>query len=200
MSDEREVLVFDLGGVLIEFRGFEVLAELLPGADASTIRSRWIRSPAVTAFERGEIAAREFGARFVEEWPVDLAADAFIEVFRSWALPLPDEALTMLSELSRSHRIACLSNCNEVHWDALGPPIQEHFDEAFVSFQMGLAKPDARIFERMLAELDVAPERVTFFDDTDENVSAARALGIRAERVRGLPALRSRLRETGRLR
>ena len=200
MNDAHEALVFDLGGVLIEFGGFEALAALLPEPLGSAeIRSRWIASPAVTAFERGHIGPREFGERFVAEWPISLSAEDFVEAFRSWVLPLSDEARALVADLAGRRRIACLSNCNELHWETLGPPVEEHFEHAFVSFQLGLAKPDRRIFEHMVSALRVAPERIVFFDDTDENVAAARNLGIRSECVRGLEDLRARLRALGHL-
>ena len=51
-----EVLLFDLGGVLMDFAGFEELARLVPVVfDRSQIRDLWIHSPAVQRFERGEI-------------------------------------------------------------------------------------------------------------------------------------------------
>ena len=165
---------------------------------ASEIRSHWLASTAVAEFERGRIPPTEFAERFVREWGLDWPPARFLEAFASWVQPLSADAAAILTELSPSYEVACLSNCNEVHWARL-ETIRPHFDRAFLSFEMGLVKPDPGIFERVLLELDVRPERITFFDDSDENLHAARALGLRAERVRGVKELRARLGELGML-
>ena len=67
LTDQKfEVLLFDLGGVLVDFAGFEEMGRLLPGApDVASIRHRWIRSEAVHLFESGTISSSEFGRRLV---------------------------------------------------------------------------------------------------------------------------------------
>ena len=51
-----DVLFFDLGGVLVDFAGFEEMRRFLPEvSDRSDIRDRWIKSESVQLFERGDI-------------------------------------------------------------------------------------------------------------------------------------------------
>jgi putative hydrolase of the HAD superfamily len=51
-----DILLFDLGGVLIDFAGFEELPRLLPDRPGrAEIRRRWINCEPVRPFERGEI-------------------------------------------------------------------------------------------------------------------------------------------------
>lgn len=57
---------------------------------------------------------------------------------------------------------------------------RELFDRCFFSCDLGLAKPDRRYFESILAELRVAAEEVVFVDDKPSNVRAASSLGIHA--------------------
>lgn len=52
-------------------------------------------------------------------------------------------------------------------------------DKAFTSFELGLLKPDERIYQAVLQKLRVLPEEVVFVDDKLDNVTAARALGIK---------------------
>ena len=58
MSDPTqrfEILLFDLGGVLVDFAGFEGLSRLHPQlSDPAAIRDRWIASEAVRSFELGQ--------------------------------------------------------------------------------------------------------------------------------------------------
>ncbi len=200
-ADEREVLLFDLGGVLVDFRGFEALNEVRADPlDTSEIRSRWLACEAVTEFECGRIEAVDFAQRFVDEWELDWSPASFLEAFASWVSPFSAEVTELLSALAPHYTLACLSNCNTIHWKRLGAEVHQHFDAAFLSFEMGLAKPNPQIFARALEHLDVPPERVYFFDDSEENLRAASEHGICAELVRGVTQLRTRLRELGMLR
>lgn len=51
-------------------------------------------------------------------------------------------------------------------------------DAIILSCEVGVAKPDPEIFEIALAAIDCAPDAALFVDDTEENVEAARAVGM----------------------
>ena len=77
------------------------------------------------------------------------------------------------------------------------------FDREFYSCFLGYAKPSRTYFERVLAGIQLPPERVLFLDDQEENVAGARRLGIHASvfqlhrRVDNRRALVERLRSYG---
>ncbi len=51
-------------------------------------------------------------------------------------------------------------------------------DKVFVSYELGLLKPDAKIYQKVLQKLGAQPQEVIFIDDKPRNVKAAEALGI----------------------
>ena len=55
----------------------------------------------------------------------------------------------------------------------------------FLSHKLGLVKPDADIFEKVLQQLDASAEQVVFFDDNKANIDAALAIGMQARHVVG---------------
>ena len=55
------------------------------------------------------------------------------------------------------------------------------FDEQFYSFELGFAKPDVGYFQAIMDRIDVAPDRVLFIDDHEDNVTGAREIGIHGE-------------------
>ena len=87
-----------------------------------------------------------------------------------------------IRELRRENRTALLSNA----WPGMRQMIENEwgiadcFDDLFISAELGLAKPDPRIYRLALDRLDVPPERAVFVDDFSDNVRAAAALGLRA--------------------
>ena len=60
-----------------------------------------------------------------------------------------------------------------------------------------MVKPDREIFEYVVRDLGVVPERIAFFDDTSVNVKAAREVGIMAFEVDGIMELEAQLQGLG---
>lgn len=174
----------------MDFGGFQELRQLCPDPlRESEVKERWLASPAVRDHETGRIDPDEFARRFTAEWRLSLSADAFLESFASWPRGAFLGAESLLRSLRPRYRLACLTNSNPVHWPVFAS-LLPHLDEVFASHQMGLLKPDARVFEHVLGHLAVPPERVAFFDDSLPNVEAAEQVGMRAFHVVGLEELR----------
>jgi epoxide hydrolase-like predicted phosphatase len=62
--------------------------------------------------------------------------------------------------------------------------IAEAFDPLVISAEVGMAKPDPRIYRLALERLGVAPEEAVFIDDFEANTEGARAVGLKAIRFR----------------
>jgi glucose-1-phosphatase len=181
------VLLFDLGGVLVENVGIvENLNKLLgKQVDEQTMKERWLRSPAARDFELGRVSPGVFAARFLHEWGSDVSPHAFLADVASWlGRPYPGAA-ELLRSLRPRHHVSCLSNCNELHWAKLTDFLR-NFDSVFSSHLLGEIKPDPGIFETVMETLGVGPAQVRFFDDLRSNTQAAEALGIQAFVVHGL--------------
>ena len=197
-TTEFDVLLFDLGGVLIDFAGFEEMRRLLPQeSDRSEIRDRWIHSESVQLFERGDITPESFARRLVEEFHLELSAEDFLREFVSWARGPYPGAVTLLGRLRATHRIACLSNSNELHTPIHRASIQPYVDSFYFSDEIGLVKPDREIFDYVIRDLAVSPRRIAFFDDTPVNVEAAREVGLTTYLVDGIAALKTQLQRLG---
>lgn len=196
MRSDR-VILFDLGGVLVENTGEQGLSSLLPyQLDRQEIWARWLASGAVRGFERGQISPEVFAARFIEEWRLEVAPAAFMDAFVAWPRGLFDGAAALVRNLRARHRVACLSNTNALHW-ARFPELPELFDSIFASHLTGFLKPDPEAFEHVLRQLDVRADTVCFFDDLSQNVEAARRVGIRAVQVTTFAEVEPALRAQG---
>ncbi len=193
-----DVLLFDLGGVLIDFAGFEEMRRLLPQvSDRSEIRDRWIHSDSVQLFERGDITPESFARRLVEEFHLELSAENFLREFVSWARGPYPGAVSLLGRLRATHRIACLSNSNELHTPIHRASIHPHVDTFYFSDEIGMVKPDREIFDHVIHDLAVSPRRIAFFDDTMVNVEAAREVGLNAFSVDGIVEVEAQLQRLG---
>ncbi len=190
-----KVILFDLGGVLIDFVGLQEVGKLLrhdPGP--SEIRSRWIASDAIIRFERGDCSPEDFAKCFVEEWGLALDPGTFLKTFQGWIkAPFPGVE-RFLSDLRRRFVVACLSNTNELHWHAMldESGLRSSLDKHYASHLIGRVKPDREIFTFVVQDLGCRPSEIIFFDDTPENIEGAREAGIPAYQIQGLRELETR--------
>jgi putative hydrolase of the HAD superfamily len=193
------IVLFDLGGVLIDVGGVDPMRSLAKMDSDEELWQRWLACPWVRRFERGQCSAEDFAAGIVVEWELGLAADAFLESFRSWMSgPVPG-ASELLAEVQRRVPIGCLSNMNAPHWDFISAQsaVFDAFTYRFLSFELGMVKPDRELFDHIDESLPVSPDRVLFLDDNTMNVEAAAAAGFTARRVRGLGEARQALLAAG---
>lgn len=111
--------------------------------------------------------------------------------------------LDAVAELRAAGTLCCLATNQQTRRAAhmrehLG--YQEIFDEQFYSCELGLAKPDPRYFTEICLRLGVDPATVVFVDDREDNVEAARSVGLHAEvfpRDAGRTVLEALLRPYG---
>jgi HAD superfamily hydrolase (TIGR01509 family) len=71
------------------------------------------------------------------------------------------------------------------------------FRSVFISYELGVRKPDAEAFVAVADLMAVEPSAVLFFDDSIENVEGAESAGMQAELVESTDDLRRALRQVG---
>ena len=96
------------------------------------------------------------------------------------------EILDTLRDLRSSHFVGLISNA----WDDLREYIiAQKFDDAFehmvISAEVGVAKPDAKIYQIALEQAGVSPEEAVFVDDFIENIQGCQKLGMHGIHFRG---------------
>jgi glucose-1-phosphatase len=199
VPESVEFVLFDLGGVLIELGDLTRLQEIGDVVGNEVVWHEWLASPWVRRFETGQCSAGEFAIGVLSEWDLDIAPERFLEIFRDWPIgPYPGTA-ELLAEIQEAVPIGCLSNTNSMHWThqaSLWPELAI-FDYRFLSFELGLAKPDPEIFQAVTDRLPFSPAQVLFLDDVSVNVHAARDHGFRSACVRSTGEVTTVLRDVG---
>ena len=194
-----ELLLFDLGGVLIEV-DTAALHEI--GGKHKTdveLWETWLTCAAVQQYESGKITDDEFAAGVLTAFGSAMPHSEFLKSFAAWPLGFYAGATDLLQSLRANFRLAYLSNSNPLHYPRFQNEwnLNSYFDYHFASYKMGLVKPHAEIFQAVLSAVPHAPGEIFFVDDNRLNVEMARSLGMRAEIVRGLPELQSVLSAAG---
>ena len=188
------VALFDIGGVLVDLPGLPGI----PATDAAhqqELWQRWIVSPWVRRLESGRCSAQEFAEGMVADWQLRMTPEQYLQAFAAWPKGLYPGTAELIAGIRPGIRTGCLSNSNPVHWprmrDEMG--LGTLLDEHFLSYLMGVVKPDPQIFARVIATLAVPAGSILFLDDNLGNVTAARAAGMEAEHTVGPVAARAAL-------
>jgi glucose-1-phosphatase len=182
------VILFDVGGVLVELKGLPTFIEWLDNRHTpEEVWQIWLRSPTVRAFETGRIDATTFARRLIAELQARVEPQQFLDAFAAWPTGLFPGTLAMLERIPRRYVRALLSNSNGLHWprvmDEMG--LRYAVEHHFVSHLTGRIKPDDEAFLHVAATLACAPGEVLFLDDNRMNVEAAQRLGMHAFVARG---------------
>jgi HAD superfamily hydrolase (TIGR01509 family) len=185
-------VLFDLGGVLIDPGGVAPM-RALSGLDSDEeLWGRWLGCRWVRAFEAGRCTPEEFAAGVVADWGLGLSPAAFLEEFVTWPGPPYPGALDLVTEVRHALPVGCLSNTNATQWGAhaAAATVVDAFPLRFLSFELGMVKPDPEIFDAVAARVPVPRGRVLFLDDNVANVDGAAASGFVARRARGVDEAR----------
>jgi HAD superfamily hydrolase (TIGR01509 family) len=194
-----ELVLFDLGGVLIQPGGVAPMRELSGIGSDEALWTRWLSCQWVRRFEAGGCTPEEFAAGVVDDWGLDLEPNAFLREFGGWPEPPYEGALELVTAVQATVPAGFLSNMNAFQWAANYEtiPLTQAFAYRFLSFELGLVKPDVAVFDAVAARLPVPRERVLFLDDNAVNVEAAEDAGFGARHVRGVDGARAALVSAG---
>src|SRR5215831_19952575 len=124
------------------------------------------------------------------------------EFLQTWSsVFLPDLLVSedLLASLKRNYPLIVVSNTNEAHIEFIRSKyrVLDYFDQHIYSYEVGSLKPDRRIFERAIEVSGRRPQQLFFADDREENVLAARELGILGHQFKTESLLVEALQEAG---
>lgn len=195
-------VVFDLGGVLIDWDPRYLYRPLFAGDDAAM--ERFLADVCSPAWNARQDAGRPF-AEAVESLALEHPAQReLIEAYwRRWPETLGDAiepTVAILAELRQAGvPTYALSNWSAETFPLARPryPFLDWFEAIVISGAVRAAKPDERIFRHLLEGHELDPAATVFIDDSSANVQAAAALGLVALRFEGAAALRRELAALG---
>ena len=193
----RQVVVFDLGGVLIDWNPRHLYRKLF--ADAGMME--WFLAEVChAAWNEEQDRGRTFAAGIEEAAARHPDHRPLIEAyFARWGEMVAGEiegAVAILEELKNAgHELHALTNwsCETFLIARERFPFLRWFESILVSGEEGLIKPDPRIFELLLGRIGRTPAACIYVDDNARNVAAAAALGFDAIAFHGAAQLRDEL-------
>lgn len=184
-------ILFDFGGVIIDIdfnKTIRAFAEL----GAVEFETRYSKATQSNIFDRldtGRISEWEFVHNMKELLPDNVTDDLVIEAWNEIIIGIPPRRIEMLEAVRNNYSTLLLSNTNTIHYKLYTPQLEksfgyktleELFDAVYLSFELGMRKPDRDIFDYVFASRKISRESTLFIDDSKHIIDAAKSYGIRA--------------------
>jgi 2-haloacid dehalogenase len=202
MATQFSTVVFDLGGVLIDWNPRHLYRKIF-GADEAGME-RFLADVCTPEWNAALDAGRPFAEAIAEAIAAHPAEAELIDAYyERWPEMIGDafeENVAILREVRRAgYATYALSNWSAETFGATraGFPFLDEMDGILISGEVGVGKPDPAIFREFLSRFGLRPENAIYIDDWDLNVAAAASLGMTAIHFRNAAALRADLRRLG---
>ncbi len=189
------LFVFDIGGVVV--RGFSVWSKIVETMGLHTVEmERGLPKDGTESWDmfqdmqRGKISSMEFLVYLAKAEGVEEPTENYWETYFSPTLDIESD-LFLEDLLKKGHRVVAGTNTLQEHYDIhIKNGDYKRFEKVYASHLMGEAKPDSPFWQIILDEENniriennqepFSFNQMIFFDDMQENIDAALALGITA--------------------
>lgn len=172
-----KTLFFDMGNVLVFFSYEKMISQVstLTGISPTSIQQFLLQDGHLLRYETGSLTDLDLYQKAKKIAPNTFSLEAFQEALSAIFTPnIP--LFPILEHLKREHiRLILLSNTSHAHLTYLEKHFSflPYFDDRVLSFKVGFAKPDPRIYEYALQIAGAEPHECFYFDDIPEYIEAA---------------------------
>ncbi len=200
-----ENIIFDLGNVIIDIDislTFQALAKLSNGYSAEEIAETMTNQNLWSDYEKGLFTDNQFRTLLRSNLFLNATDIDIDQAFCALLLPIDPKRIELIKKLAKNNRLFILSNTNHlfilsntnhIHFkkvqkmivETTGTDIieEELIECTFLSYEMGLAKPDKAIYQQLMDEAMILPKETLFLDDMLLNVKTAEKLGIKTVQI-----------------
>ena len=179
-----KTLIFDFGDVFINLDKTGAMENALSLFGLNTFENDMLETN--ISYEIGRISTEDFIQFYQNKFP-NLMPSTIVDTWNSIIKDFPKYRLEFIKHIKETtnYKLILLSNTNEIHIDYIKSNInfyndfKDCFDHYYLSHQIHLRKPDAKIFEFVLKENKLNATECLFIDDTKENTDMAKSMHLK---------------------
>jgi len=183
-----KTLIFDFGGVLLNLDMPKCLEAFkqLGGGTINEYLDHYKQKGLFLDFEEGKISTDDFFTKLQKTLGLPVSIEELKQAYLSFLGDLPQYKLDLLLTLRKNYKVYLLSNissfiydfCKRTYFEKNEKKINDYFDKVYLSYKIGICKPDRRIFDYMIRDAELTPNQCFFIDDGEKNIETAKALGF----------------------
>ena len=195
-----DLILCDIGGVAVDFDADRLVhqAAQLLNRPFDEVQRAVYHEELLLPFELGRITAAAYYEGLRAKLSLPWTYEQFVRIWNDIFTENRD-VTWILERLRKRHALTALSNTNQLHYEHLKATIPSLgvFGDWVVSCEVGLRKPDPKIYFLALERAKVFPRQAVYIDDRPELVDAARSLGINGIRFESSRQLEHDLQAIG---
>lgn len=189
-----KAVVFDFGNVIINIDVEKTILAFseLTFKSTSRIKQLFADAEVFRKYETGFYSDEEFRDVIRQVLSYPLNDQEIDHAWNALLLDIPKERIIFLENLRIKYPIYLLSNTNNIHIEhcklyfrnKLGVSnFESLFNETFLSYKMGLWKPDYKIYDAVIQKIGCQPNEILFLDDNQDNIDSALDMGIKCIKI-----------------
>ena len=195
-----KTIIFDWGGVLTIGKYTESILVTI-SKDKKIVMNKIypVFEKLIIEMNSGNINFKEFVQRVEEKLSLGINENAMKEIFRNSIIP-NKEVIQVVRHLSSQYDLRMLSDNDEVtvaHLKKYHKDMLSLFSKKYFSHELGLVKPNHRIFQHVLKDAGLISSECIFIDDQEKNTAAAARLGFKTILFSSTEKMISQLAEQG---
>ena len=195
-----QAVVFDYGGVLAKPNRDVAIKFLCRSLHISAEELKKTKPEREAFFKNGQ-SEKEFWLQFALQKNIELPEDwtANFSAAMKTALGTKATMFALVDELKKQQiPVGLLSNVNERSARFIRSfGFYSPFDPCLLSCELGMEKPNPKIFQILVEKMQLSPHDIVFIDDLPENIAAAKKVGIDAILFKSSKQIRKALEKRG---
>ena len=183
-------IVFDLGGVIMTICQEEAIKRFksIGLKNVEDYLNPYTQTDIFGDIEEGKISAEQFREKLSELIGKEVTYEECKFAWLGYRQDVPLRNLDILRKLkAQGYKLILLSNTNPfmMSWglsgefDGNGNSLESYFDSLYLSYKLGVMKPNKKIFQYIIDNEKIQPSESLFIDDGERNINAARLLGFK---------------------
>ena len=200
-APKLRAIIFDIGRVLVRIDVARAMQGLASGTALSPAElwSAIEKDPRWPDWQEGRMAPRDWYLHLGRRLGGDFTFEQFTEIWNRVLDPAPIHEDALFQRLSKTYRLALLSNTDPIHVQHLEANCTffKFFPTRIYSCSVGASKPNPFIYREALRALKIQAQQAVYIDDIAAYVEAAQRLGMGGIQFQSPPQLVSDLKSLG---
>ncbi len=199
-----EVILFDLGNVILPFNHYQIAEKLSRFSQRKTFQDPQkifsylfdFEKGSINGYEVGKVSSIQFFKSLKKYLHLSLSFEEFIPIWND-IFTEDQEVSDIIRSLKGKKRLGLISNTNPLHMNYIASkfPVVRIFEKWILSHEVGFKKPAIEIFQMALNWASVKPEKILFIDDIKGHVDVAVSLGMQGIHFTSAQQLKEALRK-----
>jgi len=202
MASQVKAVIFDVGGVLLMNRIEEILQKVAESLGIDAAGFREFQLGYHSRMQKGSMSVAEFAKIIGDKYGLGMAAEEIVKVWKRSYLDVMDVnegAMGIVKKLKQSgYKTGLVSNVPDLHAQINRErDLFKPFDACILSCEVGLVKPEKKIFEMAADKLGLGPKECVYIDDRGKYLGVPRGMGFVVFQFRGSEQLAAELKGIG---